>query len=79
MPITADEQFTSVKAIHERYQFKKKLGQGGFCDVFLAEERICGRKVAIKMLEIGAATEKTDRRIARFRIFLGLFVVAHRS
>ena len=67
MPSIVSDKIIPVNIIQQRYTFKKKLGEGGFCDVFLAENRENGQKVAIKMLDMGADPPKDDRRTARFR------------
>lgn len=67
MSFTASDHLLTINEIHEKYLFRKKLGQGGFCDVFLAENRKSGEKVAVKMMEMDSSGEKIDRRVARFR------------
>lgn len=63
----AGDQLLSVNDLHEKYLFRKKLGKGGFSDVFLAEERKSGVLVAIKMMEIDVSGENKSRKAARFR------------
>ena len=36
--------------INERYEIIKSIGEGGMANVYLAEDTILGRKVAIKVL-----------------------------
>jgi serine/threonine protein kinase len=67
MSTTMNEGFVEVQTIQEKYSFKKKLGQGGYCDVFLAEHKETGKKVAVKMMEMVPGSEKVSRRVDRFR------------
>ncbi len=64
---TSSEGVIPIRSVREKYFFKKKLGKGGFCDVFLAENRESHMQVAIKMMEMKTASERIDRRVARFR------------
>lgn len=52
--------------INERYEIIKILGEGGMANVYLAEDTILGRKVAVKVLRGDLATdEKFVRRFQR--------------
>ena len=52
--------------INERYEIIKLLGEGGMANVFLAEDIILGRKVAVKVLRGDlAGDEKFVRRFQR--------------
>lgn len=44
----------------EKYQFIRELGQGGFGQVFLAEEKISERRVAIKELKDASPDKQQD-------------------
>jgi len=46
--------------IDKRYKVLKHLGQGGLGDVYLAEDQVLARKVAIKHLQPGSAREQAD-------------------
>lgn len=50
--------------LSERYQIKEKIGGGGMADVYLAEDIILDRKVAIKVLRLEYAND--EEFIARF-------------
>ncbi len=50
--------------LDERYRIIKTIGGGGMANVYLAEDLILHRKVAIKMLRIEFAND--DEFIARF-------------
>ncbi len=53
------------KALNFKYKILKKIGVGGFAEVYLGEHATLGRKVAIKILRHGFAGE--DEMIERFR------------
>jgi serine/threonine protein kinase len=53
------------KALNFKYKILKKIGVGGFAEVYLGEHTQLGRKVAIKILRHGFAGE--DEMIERFR------------
>ncbi|HSE42851.1 MAG TPA: protein kinase, partial [Acidobacteriota bacterium] len=53
------------KALNFKYKILKKIGVGGFAEVYLGEHSQLGRKVAIKILRHGFAGE--DEMIERFR------------
>lgn len=46
MSITADDQTIGL----QRYQIKEKIGSGGMATVFLANDDLLGRDVALKMM-----------------------------
>lgn len=52
------------RLLSERYQIKEKIGGGGMADVYLAEDIILDRKVAIKVLRLEYAND--EEFIARF-------------
>ena len=56
---------TIEKALNFKYKIMKKIGVGGFAEVYLGEHSQLGRKVAIKILRHGFAGE--DEMIERFR------------
>lgn len=66
MPYFCKENVVSIYEIHQKYIFRKKIGQGSFCDVFLAENRISGDLVAIKMMKVNPNSEKSIRRVINF-------------
>lgn len=45
------------KIINERYALTKMIGTGGMADVYLANDLILGRKVALKMIRIDLAND----------------------
>lgn len=51
--------------INERYEIIKSIGEGGMANVYLAEDTILGRKVAIKVLR--GDLENNDKFIRRFQ------------
>ena len=53
------------KALNFKYKIIKKIGVGGFAEVYLGEHTQLGRQVAIKILRHGFAGE--DEMIERFR------------
>jgi serine/threonine protein kinase len=62
----ADPRITSIeKALNFKYKILKKIGVGGFAEVYLGEHSQLGRQVAIKILRHGFAGE--DEMIERFR------------
>lgn len=62
----ADPRITSIeKALNFKYRILKKIGVGGFAEVYLGEHSTLGRQVAIKILRHGFAGE--DEMIERFR------------
>src|SRR5262245_14236152 len=62
----ADPRITSIeKALNFKYKIVKKIGVGGFAEVYLGEHSQLGRQVAIKILRHGFAGE--DEMIERFR------------
>jgi len=63
---TADPRLYSIeKALNFKYKILKKIGVGGFAEVYLGEHSQLGRQVAIKILRHGFAGE--DEMIERFR------------
>jgi TOMM system kinase/cyclase fusion protein len=67
MTHSTDDQLLSVNVLQEKYRFIKKLGKGGFSDVFLAEQRNSGEHVAVKMIKAETTGTELDRKAARFR------------
>lgn len=62
----ADPKLHSIeKALNFKYKILKKIGVGGFAEVYLGEHSQLGRQVAIKILRHGFAGE--DEMIERFR------------
>src|SRR5262249_16947781 len=53
------------KALGSKYKIIRKIGQGGFAEVFLGEHMQLGRKVAIKILHGSFAAD--EGMIERFR------------
>jgi serine/threonine-protein kinase len=53
------------KTVLDRYKIVEKIGSGGMADVFLADDMLLGRKVAIKTLHAQFAADPTF--IARFK------------
>lgn len=70
-----------ISTMRKKYQFKKKLGKGGFCDVFQATENATGKEVAIKMMQITESCSRISagQRVARFRREMALFKELHHS
>ncbi len=60
--------------LHERYELKRPLGAGGMARVFLAQDTMLGRTVAIKQLhaELGDNEEVRKRFMREARIFARL-------
>ena len=50
--------------INERYEIIKSIGEGGMANVYLANDTILDRKVAIKVLR--GDLENNDKFIRRF-------------
>jgi serine/threonine-protein kinase len=48
-----------------RYEIRALLGQGGMAEVYAADDRLLGRRVAVKMLRAGLNADR--RAVARFR------------
>ncbi len=57
--------YSIEKALNFKYKILKKIGVGGFAEVYLGEHSQLGRQVAIKILRHGFAGE--DEMIERFR------------
>jgi beta-lactam-binding protein with PASTA domain/predicted Ser/Thr protein kinase len=53
------------RVFDDRYEVIKKLGSGGMADVFLAQDRLLGRQVALKVLSSRYAND--EQFIERFR------------
>ena len=58
------------KALAERYQFERELGEGAYATVFLARDLRHERPVAIKVLHTNSATELNEIRFLREIHFL---------
>lgn len=59
---TADPRIHSIeKALNFKYKILKKIGVGGFAEVYLGEHSQLGRHVAVKILRHGFAGEE-DRK-----------------
>jgi len=55
MPVAAQQQSPSSTPPAERYEVLRRLGSGGFADVFEARDRETGERVALKVLREGSA------------------------
>ncbi len=53
------------KVFNQRYRIKEKIGSGGMADVFLADDLLLGREVAVKVLHSQYASDPSF--IQRFR------------
>src|SRR4030042_346926 len=53
------------RVFDDRYEVIRKLGSGGMADVYLANDRILGRPIALKMLLPRLAND--DEFVERFR------------
>lgn len=53
------------KVFNQRYRLKEKIGSGGMADVFLADDLLLGREVAVKVLHAQFASDPAF--IQRFR------------
>lgn len=58
--------FTAGQRVFERYYLKRTLGQGGMASVWLAQDRVHQRLVALKFLPAHLATD--DKEIERLKI-----------
>ncbi|MBN1604154.1 MAG: TOMM system kinase/cyclase fusion protein [Chitinispirillaceae bacterium] len=67
MTNTSDDKLLSIDDLHDCYRFTRKLANGGFSDVFLAEKRNSGEYIAIKMMKSVSLDEGDERKTARFR------------
>jgi TOMM system kinase/cyclase fusion protein len=69
------DQPVEISTIQKKYQFTKKLGHGGFCDVFQAVEIRSGRLVAVKMMQTKPEVNENEsmRRALRFRREMKLY------
>src|SRR4030081_2757238 len=63
MAVTGDTLIDSV--FDGRYRILRKLGTGGMANVYLAEDEVLGRRVAIKILNDRHAGD--DQFVERFR------------
>ncbi len=54
---------TAPPDIPQRFMVKRLLGAGALGRVYLAEDRLLGRPVAIKVLSVGAAASETGRQM----------------
>lgn len=57
----------TIREMHEKYLFRRKLGKGSFSDVFLATDRVTGENVAIKMMKIDSCGNGPEKNAERFR------------
>lgn len=73
MTNTSDDKLLSIDDLHDCYRFTRKLANGGFSDVFLAEKRNSGEYVAIKMMKSGSVDDGNERKAARFRREMSLY------
>jgi eukaryotic-like serine/threonine-protein kinase len=63
---TTEDVITVIgRVFDDRYEVIRKLGSGGMADVFLAEDRLLGRQVALKVLFDRYAHD--DQFVERFR------------
>ncbi len=56
---------TKGQIINDRYEIIKSIGEGGMANVYLAQDKILNRKVAIKVLRGDLAND--DKFIRRFQ------------
>ena len=72
-----DRHTVAIEELQSRYRFRRKIGSGGFCDVFHATHEDSGTEVAIKMMQArGSAGESdtdTELRAVRFRREMQLY------
>ncbi len=63
--MSEDESDLIGRVFDERYEVIRKLGSGGMADVYLADDRLLGRQVALKVLSSRYAND--EQFIERFR------------
>jgi eukaryotic-like serine/threonine-protein kinase len=56
---------TAIDTLFSRYRVIRKLGSGGMGDVYLAEDTMLNRQVALKLLPVASAQD--DERVRRFK------------
>ncbi len=61
-----DTPFTAGQRVFERYYLKRTLGQGGMASVWLAQDRVSERLVALKFLPAHLATD--EKEVERLKV-----------
>ena len=62
------EQVTQQRVIAGRYAIVQEIGRGGMGVVWLAEDRMIGRRVAIKELHLPAGVPAEERQVLEERV-----------
>ncbi len=73
-----DRHLVDIEKLQSRYRFRRKIGSGGFSDVFQALHAETGEQVAVKMMQIERGPgdgdlSETKRRVDRFRQEMQLY------